>query len=80
MPGAHERGYELRHAAVAIDEHVRGYPRVGDGSKIRVCGRIEAVQKKALDIPAAEFRRRQADRMDDDQIDRAVRGSDVEIR
>ena len=64
---------------IAPHEKVRRDLEVRYVSVIRVGRRIEAVEKKIFDCSAAEFPRRKADRMDDEQIDRAAEGTLIAI-
>ncbi|SEN50527.1 hypothetical protein SAMN05216325_12131 [Nitrosomonas marina] len=79
MPGAVTAADELDHFTIAVDEKVAGNLQVRDGYIVRMYFRIEPVGKEFNDPFAAEFSRRQADAVDDQQGDFSVVGALVVI-
>ena len=68
MPGALCAGHKLDQFAIASDQEMRRYSEGADGRKIGMGAGVEGIGEQTQDIVAAELRRRQADRMDDDQL------------
>src|SRR3954470_5983995 len=80
VPGTALDRDELDELAVPADEEVRRHPHAGDLAEILMRLRIEPVGEQALDRLAAEFTRRQADAMHDQQRYFAAPGPRVLVR
>ena len=65
---------ELQKLAATANQEMRGHPQAAQLREIRMGLRIEATGEQALDRIAAEAPWRQADVMDDEQVDRRARG------
>lgn len=79
MPGALGAGDELNQLAVAADEEVAGDFEIFDGFVVGMFARVEPVGEEIDHARPAELIRRQADVVDDDQLDRAALRARVEI-
>ena len=75
VPRALRARHELDELAVAANEEMRGYSERRYAGVIRMRGRIEAIQEQLLDAVPAELARRQADRVDDEELDRHARAA-----
>src|SRR5690606_34930077 len=80
VPGSLRKRDELRDAAVAIDQQMRGHTQVFQFSEGRMRLAIQAIGKQPLDEIAAELSRRQTDVVNHQQIDDGVDGTLVEVR
>lgn len=72
MPRAPGAGNELDQFTVTADEEVSGYPGARNSGVERVRLRVEAVGEEFDDARPAEFSRRQADVVDDEEFYRAT--------
>ena len=79
MPRARAARHELVEFSVAADQKVGGNSRACDRRVERVRVGIEPVGEQLHDTGSAEFPRRQADMVDDEENDCAARGALVAI-
>ena len=79
VPGALGAGNELDQLAIAPDQEMRRHVEVAQGPVVRVGGGIEGVGEQPDDGITAELARRQADVVHDQQRDRRVLRTLVEI-
>ncbi|CAK0767471.1 hypothetical protein CCP4SC76_4750017 [Gammaproteobacteria bacterium] len=75
VPGALEERYKLHHLAVTPDQQVRGDAQRGNDGKVGVRRGVQVIEKKGLDPGAAVLSRRQADVVNDQEVDRHARWS-----
>jgi hypothetical protein len=80
VPSAIRERNVLSHAAVPADEHVRRYTHMGYRSEVLVGVRRQRIRKETIDPWSAEFRGRQADSMDDDEVERAISRPWIAVR
>ena len=79
VPRALRARHELDQPAIAADEEVSGHFHARDRGVERMRRRIEAVGKVLDDAGTAERARRQADVVDDEEVDRAGGGPLVAV-
>ena len=80
MPGAIRKGDELHEPAIASNQEMRRYLQMGNGAKAVVRMRVETIAEQTLDVRSTELTGRQADSVNDDQVDTTVGGSGIEVR
>src|SRR5262249_17377434 len=80
VPRAPVERYVLREASIACDEGVCRDLHLGDRREIGIRGCGQLVQKEAIDPTLAESTRRQADAVNDDQVESRVGRTLVAVR
>lgn len=80
MPCSLLTGDELDHFPVATQQEMRGNAHALELREVRMRLALETIGEKLDDRWSAEFGRRQADRMDDDQRHRLVVRAGVVVR
>ena len=80
VPGPAGEGDELDERAVAPDQEMGGYPQIGDGAEALVSAWIDQIAEQVLNVGSPELAGRQADAMDDDQVDVAAGRPGIEVR
>jgi 16S rRNA (uracil1498-N3)-methyltransferase len=80
VPGSFTKRYELSQRTVTADQHVRGHFETANRGEVWVRVRWQLVAKEPVDPAVAELPGRQADAMDDDQLQRRADGSVVAVR
>ena len=80
MPGAIRKGDELHEPAIASNQEMRGYLQMGNGAKAVVSMRVETIAEQTLDVRPTELTGRQADSVNDNQVDIAVGWPGIEVR
>ena len=80
MPCAMKAGYELKDLSVAPDKKMRGDFDAAQLCVIGVCFRIQRVGEQLRHFRTAKLVRRQADAMDDEQVDRRACRPGIVIR
>ncbi len=79
MPGALLSGYKLGELTTPIDKKMRGHPETKQLLKVGVARTIQSVTKKSVHRTRAELSWRQADAVNDQQINLCVRRSRIVI-
>ena len=79
MPRALATADELGSPSIALNQEVRGNAHTGQQIQERVQARLERIAKEPLDTVRAEVSRRQADVVQDEQLDRHRRGTLVAV-
>ncbi len=72
MPGAIVAADKLPQAAISVDQKVGRNLNAANGLKVGVRVPVQPVGKESLDFVTAEHTGRQADGVDDDQVDRGA--------
>lgn len=80
VPCALGAGHELNNQAIAAHEKMRRHSTLGNRAEIRMRGGIETIRKKVDDPRPAEFSRRQADIVYDEELDRAAHRARIAVR
>ena len=80
MPGAIRKGDELHEPAIASNQEMRRYPQMGNGAKAVVSMRVETIAEQTLHVRSTELTGRQADSVNDDQVDTTVGWPGIEVR
>jgi hypothetical protein len=80
MPGALAQVDELDQFAVTADEQMGRDAHLGNLREIGMGRRVQPILEQGLDPGAAEFVRRQADVVDDQQVDGDSSGPFVAVR
>ena len=79
VPCAFRARNELHDLSVASHEEVRGHPKAGYAGVIGVKRGVQTIEEKIFDAGSAEHTRGKADRVDDDQVDRNIARTLVEV-
>lgn len=77
MPRTVEKRDKLGQLPIASDQAMRRNLQTLDFRKIRMFIRIELIQEQAFNVTPAKYPRRQADAVDDNQIQLVALGSGV---
>ena len=79
MPRPLVKIHVLDKLAVAADQEVRGDAKIGNGTKIGMCHRVQTVLEQGVDPGSTKFAGWQADAMDHQQVDEGFGGALVPI-
>src|SRR5690606_3543799 len=79
MPGAIERRDELQQFAVAADHEMSGYLGTSDGFEVRMGVPVQPVGDEPFDLVTTVLAGRQADRVDDGQVDPGLGRARAEV-